>query len=160
MRTILLACFSIAPLMPAYAAGTDARIESLDWLQGHWNRTGLPEGRAGHEHWHAADGALVGVGVLQRNGSTVFEEKLRIETHEGEVFYVADVPGNAAPVRFRMIEHSAASAVFENPSHDFPQRIAYRRDGEHLHATISGGGREIAFAFERDAASAVIPPTH
>lgn len=151
MRTILLlACILLAPLVPSSAvAGTDARIESLDWLLGHWHRTGLPVGRAGHERWEAAGGGLAGVGTLQRDGATVFEEKLRIEADGSDVFYVADVPGNAAPVRFRLAEQSASSVAFENPDHDFPQRIAYRRDGERLLASISGDGREVGFAFER-----------
>jgi hypothetical protein len=33
--------------------------------------------------------------------------------------------------------------VFENPAHDFPTRVAYRRDGDRLVATVSGpGGRD------------------
>jgi hypothetical protein len=33
--------------------------------------------------------------------------------------------------------------VFENPGHDFPQRLIYRRDGDRLTARIEGqaGGR-------------------
>jgi len=30
------------------------------------------------------------------------------------------------------------SVVFENPEHDFPQRILYRLDGGMLHARIEG----------------------
>lgn len=152
MRTfLLLACVLAMSLAPSsVAAGpTDPRIESLAWLSGHWNRTGLPEGRAGHEQWRREGSALVGTGSMQRDGQTVFEEKLRIEADGDGVFYVADVPGNAAPVRFRMVEQTDAAAVFENPDHDFPKRIAYRRDGNRLHAQISGNGRDIAFAFER-----------
>ncbi|WP_202840908.1 DUF6265 family protein [Luteimonas saliphila] len=153
MRTILLlACILLASLVPPSAvANTDARIEALGWLLGQWRRTGLPEGRTGHERWEPAGSGLAGVGALQRDGATVFEEQLRIEADGREVFYVADVPGNAAPVRFRLVEQSESAVAFENPGHDFPQRIAYRRDGERLRATISGDGREASFAFERAA---------
>ena len=29
-------------------------------------------------------------------------------------------------------------AVFENPAHDFPQRVIYKRDGDKLNARIEG----------------------
>lgn len=127
MRTILLlACVfavSLASLPPVAAGSIDPRIESLAWLSGNWNRIGLPEGRAGHERWRTEGSALVRTGSMRRNGQTVFEEKLRIEADGDGVYYVADVPGNAAPVRFRMVEQSDGTAVFENPDHDFPSRL-------------------------------------
>lgn len=146
MRTFLLLAALIGS-SSALADGLDPRLQSLDWLLGRWERTGLPEGRSGHEHWQVDGSDLAGVGAMQRDGQAVFEERLRIVAGEDGVFYVADVPGNAAPVRFRLTEQAADAAAFENPGHDFPKKIAYRRDGEQLHAQISGNGREIAFAF-------------
>jgi len=32
---------------------------------------------------------------------------------------------------------------FENPQHDFPQRIEYRRDGDQLHAAVAGPGNNV-----------------
>ena len=43
-----------------------------------------------------------------------------------------------APTAFRLVEVSGQRAVFENPGHDFPQRIIYRREGDTLHARIEG----------------------
>ena len=43
--------------------------------------------------------------------------------------------------------------VFENPKHDFPQRIRYRLKGDTLHAriegTINGKERAIDFPYQR-----------
>lgn len=36
--------------------------------------------------------------------------------------------------------HGENWVVFENPQHDFPKRIEYRRDGTALKASISGPG--------------------
>ncbi len=158
MRTILLsACLAagmtgfFAP--PARAAeGVAPELESLAWLLGRWNRTGLPEGQEGYEHWRIEGKGYAGIGARLRNGQVAFEERLWIKADGGEVFYVAEVHGNPAPVRFRLVERAERSAVFENPEHDFPKRISYRLTGDHLEARISGDGREITFGFERESA--------
>ena len=43
-----------------------------------------------------------------------------------------------APVPFRMVESDARRAVFANPEHEFPARIAYWREGADLLARIEG----------------------
>jgi hypothetical protein len=74
--------------------------------------------------------------VLQ-DGETVFVEHIAIEPRGEGFVYVAELP-DAAPVEFRLVERGEQWLRFENPSHDFPQRIEYRRDGNVLHAEISG----------------------
>ena len=41
--------------------------------------------------------------------------------------------------------------VFENPAHDYPTRITYRRDGDRLVATISGpnGANPMSWRYRR-----------
>lgn len=39
---------------------------------------------------------------------------------------------------FPLKELSGARVVFENPTHVFPQRIIYWKDGQHLRASIEG----------------------
>lgn len=165
MRTILLlACFvaGFSPMAVRAADGVAPALESLAWLVGHWERTGLAEGRSGYERWQAQGSRYTGVGAMLHGDRTAFEEKLAIEADGDEVFYVAEVPGNAAPVRFRLVGQGAGSAVFENPGHDFPKRIAYRADGDRLEATISGNGRSNAFHFKRvpDPGSKATAATH
>lgn len=46
-------------------------------------------------------------------------------------------PKGAAPVAFRMTQSSADETVFVNPSHDYPQRIRYRRLATGIDAEIS-----------------------
>lgn len=54
---------------------------------------------------------------------------------------------------FPLVRLSGQEAVFENPQHDFPQRVIYRRDGDRLTGRIEGriGGeaKEIDFPMER-----------
>ena len=47
-------------------------------------------------------------------------------------------PDGKPPVPFRLTEAGPNLLAFENPAHDYPTRITYRREGEQLTATISG----------------------
>ena len=46
-----------------------------------------------------------------------------------------------------MTENEGSRVRFENPEHDFPQVIAYQREGETLTATISDLTGEQAMSF-------------
>src|SRR5690606_41355892 len=61
-----------------------------------------------------------------RNGATVGHEFLQIrEEADGNVVYVA-LPSGQAETTFVMTASAPDSVTFENPRHDFPQRITYR----------------------------------
>lgn len=148
VRTALLACMVSAAAVPAACA---AELASLDWLLGSWQRTGMPAGLSGEEHWRRQQDALEGEGRSYRHGELRFQERLRIVEEAARLYYVADVAGNPAPVRFALVEQGAQSVVFENLQHDFPQRIAYQRNGRQLTATVSAGERVQVFQFEQAA---------
>ena len=66
-----------------------------------------------------------------------FFEYLRIEEQEHAVVYIASPRGQGA-TEFVLSSINEQTAVFENPDHDFPQRITYRRVGNRLIAGIEG----------------------
>lgn len=51
-------------------------------------------------------------------------------------------PNGAPPTLFSQSARGDGWMQFENPAHDFPNRIEYRRQGDHLHASIAGPGRD------------------
>jgi hypothetical protein len=76
------------------------------------------------------------------------------------VFYTPTVPdqNDAKPVPFRMVSYEGHVVVFENPDHDFPQRIVYRFvpriadavDADSMYVSVSSlAGEGIDFAFRR-----------
>ena len=150
MRRSLLWLILLVGAASAVTA-TAAELSSLDWLLGSWQRTGMAAGTSGDEHWRRQAEALEGEGRSYRQGELRFQERLRIVNDGGQLYYVADVAGNPAPVRFALVEQGRDSVVFENPKHDFPQRIAYRRNGRQLTATVSAGERVQVFQFEQAA---------
>lgn len=112
-------------------------VDQLAWLSGSW---GMERGgRWSEEHWLAPrGGVMLGVGRSGKGEASAEFEFLRIQADaDGAVAYWA-MPGGAPAVPFKRVESGERSVVFENPAHDFPTRIAYRRDGDTLHATISG----------------------
>lgn len=73
-----------------------------------------------------------------QDGKTVDFEFLRLIEDSGSVFYVAKPTANKEETRFKLVKATANEIVFENPAHDFPQRIMYRIDGTKLVARIEG----------------------
>ena len=81
---------------------------------------------------------MLGVGRTV-NGNTLVEyEQLRIY-RSGDTLVYAASPSRQAPSEFRARPPYTGEIVFENPAHDFPQRIRYKRLGkDSLHARIEG----------------------
>jgi len=118
------------------------------WLAGCWRSE--TAARVAEEIWiPPAGGLMLGLSRTVQGGEARAFEFLRIETR-GEAAFVAQ-PGGGAPVHFPLVEAGETSAAFENPDHDYPQRIAYVRDRDALAATISkvGGGEPRTFSWSR-----------
>ena len=129
-----------------FAEGEAPSLESLgDWLAGYWS--GRNGGTTMEEYWMPPSGGVM-LGLHRdvfSNGRSFFEY-LRIEQGPDGLVYKASPAGRAA-VSFPMIALEERRVVFENPDHDFPQRIIYEiDDGGALHARIEGvqNGKEAA----------------
>lgn len=118
------------------AASPAARVDDLGWLAGDWVREDGE--RWTEESWTAPrGGVMLGVSRSGRGEALREFEFIRIAAGEdGAISYIA-MPQGGAPVAFALVRHDTASATFENPAHDYPQRIVYARDGDTLTATIS-----------------------
>lgn len=111
-------------------------LADLAWLAGHWVHQ--VEGRTSEEIWLPPTGNLMlGVNQTVHDGETRAFEFLRIERRATGSVYLAS-PGGREPTPFTLIAHNDMTVTFENPEHDFPQRIIYRREGDRLHARIEG----------------------
>lgn len=136
VRAILLLMLPLPTL--AAASETTVRVEDLGWLTGCWRPLGSNLGSV--EQWgDPAGGGMLGFGKTVENGRMVRHEFLMIRTDEnGSIEYVAS-PSGQEPVSFGLVEAEEKRVVFENPEHDYPQRIIYleREDGV-LAARIEG----------------------
>ncbi|HMB58960.1 MAG TPA: DUF6265 family protein [Xanthomonadales bacterium] len=110
----------------------------FQWLRGHW--CSGQEGDRIEELWlRPASGEMIGINRTTLSGIMVAFEYLRIVHQDGVTTYVAQ-PGGSSPTLFPLAGHGDSWVAFENPDHDFPQRIEYHRDGENMQAEISGPG--------------------
>lgn len=129
---------ALAALLCA-AAPEPASVDGLGWLAGDW--VSEVNGRWTEELWSKPRGGLMlGVGRSGKADRAMGFEFMRI-TADGDghlIFWGA--PGGQSPVAFRLVSQDETTAVFENPRHDFPKRVVYRRDGRTLVATVSGDG--------------------
>ena len=126
-------------------------IDSVGWLQGCWALESAQ--RTVEEHWMAPrGGSMVGVGRTIRDGKLVEYELIVLREQEGRVAYHAHPSGQPSAV-FMSTSISGSGAVFENPEHDFPQKVGYQRNGDALTAWIEGtaGGkaRRVEFPYRR-----------
>ena len=139
---VLCASVFIFSLLGCAPTEHKPKLEDISWLLGTWKTQG--EERKMVENWaKESDTAMKGTGVFLSHGDTTYMEKLRIEMRNGDIFYVADVPQNPEPVPFKLTRYKDNEAVFENPVHDFPQRIIYAlQPNGTLHARAEGGDGE------------------
>jgi hypothetical protein len=144
----------IVALMPSVSFAGD--LDDLDWIVGKWKR----ESRRGevYESWQRlSDRTVEGDSwiVSSSDGTKHALESLLLVEMAGEVFYIPKVAENEFPVPFRRTSMKPGRVVFENPNHDFPQKIIYLQDGDDgLKVTIEGPGdqgdsRQVDFLFRR-----------
>jgi hypothetical protein len=131
----------LSPAAATPAAESPVALEQLAFLTGCWRAT---HGETVIEElWlPPAGGVMLGVSRSVDGGALDIFEFLRLEQRDGAWHYVAQ-PRGVPPTWFKLTSVTDHEAVFEDPAHDFPQKIRYRRDGvDELHAEISGPGRD------------------
>ena len=132
-------------------APAPARIADLAWMSGRWETQGA-SGRWTEESWSAPRGGVMLGYSRSGAGGTLREfEFLRLQAgSDGIPAYLAQ-PGGRAATAFRLTASEGTSATFDNPQHDFPQRIRYVRTGNRMVATISrlDGSSAMSWTFRR-----------
>jgi hypothetical protein len=125
------------PLGRLQAQPSPSGIGALAWLAGSW--AGSDGGADHEEHWTSSrGGAMVGMHRTVRDGRMVEFEFLRIEERAGALVYLSMPNGRSPATPFTLKSLDGERVVFENASHDFPQRVIYWKDGETLRARIEG----------------------
>jgi len=115
-------------------------ISDLGWMSGDWQTDST--GRAvSEEHWtRPAGGSMIGISRTLVGERTASFEFLRLEERGDAIYYVASPKGRCPATDFKLTRVSGQEAVFENPQHDFPKRIIYRKNSEGgLTAIVDGG---------------------
>lgn len=117
------------------------KLEQMNWLIGQWeNKT--PEGRLTETWTKDNDSTFSGQAYfIVKEKDTVHSESIVLTQVDEDLIYRPTVKGqnNEKPVDFKLTTDVANSFAFENPKHDYPQKITYKKVNEKaLVATISG----------------------
>ncbi len=136
---ILTALFTFAFAIPVFAQKVNPSIDSLSWISGCWEQNDVAKQRFSSEQWMKPEGqSMLGMSRTVKNGKTSGFEFLRIVEDESGIHYISRPSQNKEETIFKLIMSGANEVIFENPAHDFPQRIIYRRDKTNLFARIEG----------------------
>ncbi|OYU81892.1 MAG: hypothetical protein CFE23_03185 [Flavobacterium sp. BFFFF1] len=135
--------FLIIAVISIYSCKKENRYDKINnasWVVGRWENAS----RAGLlvETWKKQDDSTyIGSSAFMVGNETKFFEKIKLEQHDTIVTYTATVKdqNNGEPVSFNLTSATKTQLVFENPGHDFPQKIIYNLVGnDSLIAEISG----------------------
>lgn len=147
-----------ACLLAVCASAQAQPFAAVDWLAGCWTQTGREAGSV--EQWMApAGGVMLGMARTVKNGRVVEFEFMQIRADaDGKLSFIAQ-PQGRPPTEFGLLRQQdgeGAEAVFENPAHDFPQRVSYRREGAdrlvaRIEGMLKGQARGIDFPMQRTA---------
>jgi hypothetical protein len=125
MRLKIILLFLL--LSPGLARAEDRAftINDLAWLEGCWSSN--RDGRETTEYWlKPAGGTMLGISRTIADGKTLEFEFMQIrQDASGEILFVAK-PSGQPEATFKLIKGSDREVIFENPQHDFPQRVIYR----------------------------------
>jgi hypothetical protein len=124
----------------ARAEGPSTSLAALEFMSGCW-RGAAGEG-AIIEEYYTRPSANVMLGVTRYvRGDRVTGFEFTSFVREDSAIVVTPRPEGQEPAPFRMTRLDRKNAVWENPRHDYPQLISYRRlPGDTLVARIEGPG--------------------
>jgi hypothetical protein len=138
-RVYLIAATTVVALAAPLGAQQASSIDRAGWLAGCWEaRT---SNRVVVEMWMPpAGGLMLGASRTTVGGATREYEQLRLHAAGDTLVYTA-LPSGQSEATFRSTSVSSTTFVVENPAHDFPKKISYRREGaDSLIARVEGPG--------------------
>ena len=152
-RFVIVLAAALALHHPSAAEAQGApTVAQVGWMAGCWEQAAGP--RLIEEQWmRPRAGLMLGVSRTVVGDSLREYEQVALSQRGAHLVYAA-TPARQAPAEFASTAVSDSAVTFENPTHDFPQRIIYRRRGaDSLIARVEGmrGGqlRGRDFAYRR-----------
>ena len=126
--------------------GIQAQVKEFGWLAGTWQE----KGKSNFEVW-SVKGTTIKASSYQQDtsGNKKVTEEIEIIKKDGKFFFVPNVAENRDVVYFEITSFDKNGFVAENPQHDFPKKIRYRKTGKALQASIEGDKKVITFQFQK-----------
>jgi len=127
------------------------QLEKAKWFIGNWEN--VTKESVSREIWSQKnDSTLFGESFTTVEKDTVFYEQMDLVQRNDSLICIISVKGQnkEEPVSFYMTKSTENQIIFENPKHDFPNKIEYNKIGtDSIFAKIYGteNGKEMAIDF-------------
>lgn len=122
---------------------------SMKSVQNFFGGTWKVDGKKTFEKWEVAGDSLLGKGYKIKDGAEELSENLEIKCLEGKLYYLATVPdqNDGKTVGFALTSSSENEMTFENPEHDFPKKLIFKKESPtEMFVQVSGeGGKGFSF---------------
>jgi hypothetical protein len=116
------------------------KLNPAQWIIGNWEQK--TDAGILTESWKRQnDSVFVGSTYFINESDTLHSETILLEQRADSITYSAKVKGqnNEKAIPFTLTTANTNSLVFENPAHDYPQKIEYQKSKSNgLQVTISG----------------------
>ena len=116
------------------------KLEKMEWLVGNWEQK-LPDGTLKETWTKQNDSTFSGDSYFINTKDTVHFESIMLTQKGGNLTYSATVIGqnDEQAIDFKLTSETGNTFTFENPAHDYPQKITYKKvSSDRLIAIISG----------------------
>lgn len=136
MRTILVVLFAVCLFALTDLKAAD--IDKLSFMAGCWE--GPLGDQLNQEMWmRPVAGTMLGTARNVKGDRTTFVEFVIIRVDDGKLGMTVQTKLAGEKTTFPLASLKPGEVVFENPTHDFPQRIIYRSTGKNgLFAKVEG----------------------
>ncbi|PJE44501.1 MAG: hypothetical protein CUR32_02660 [Flavobacterium sp.] len=128
-----------------------SQLEKAKWFLGHWEN--VSNEFIAKEIWmQETDSSYKAESFITAAKDTVFYEKVDLIERNDSLFYVVSVrdQNKEKPVSFYLTKSTNNQMVFENPKHDFPNKIIYNKiNSDSIVASIHGSNKTEIFPMKR-----------
>ncbi|MEQ6124120.1 DUF6265 family protein [Pseudotenacibaculum sp. MALMAid0570] len=111
-------------ILPFLTSCEKNELKDVEFLVGTWK----VEGRESYESWEQIEGKLSGESYKIKEGIKKVSESLKIESKDNQIVYTATVfnQNQGKGISFVLNTDNKQLFSFENPNHDFPNKIQYK----------------------------------
>lgn len=113
---------------------------NFDFLIGKWSLE-TKKGLIVEEWEKVSDTLYKGKSFSVKDNIETLLENIELVKIEKDYYYIPSVvnQNEGKPIKFKLVSSENDKYIFENPEHDYPQRIIYyKSDGKTLNARIEG----------------------
>jgi hypothetical protein len=128
MKKTILSLLIILSFASCQKSKEASKIVVANWLLGNWENKSADGDLL--ETWTKVNDSIYdGESYFIKGKDTLHFEKIQMKQKGENLFYIATVKGqnNDKPVTFKHNDTIEKQLVFENPKHDFPQKIVYSK---------------------------------